>query len=98
MATPEMQVLGPTETGPAAGIEDDDGIRAALRKAIVPTNAHMCCTNAMMGREMGGVVDAGLRVYGVSGLSVVDVSVMPFIAAGAPQASVYGIAEKVSLG
>jgi choline dehydrogenase-like flavoprotein len=90
MALPEMQVLGPTEITPGANITSDDALRAALRSLIVPTNAHMCCTNPMMKLELGGVVDSQLRVYGVAGLSVVDVSVFPFIAAGGKSSSRFG--------
>ncbi|TVY82028.1 Dehydrogenase xptC [Lachnellula suecica] len=96
MAQPEMLVLGPTELAPTGHITDDDELRAALRASIVPTNAHMCCTNPMMKLELGGVVDSKLRVYGVKGLSVVDISTFPIIAVGAPQASVYGTAEKIN--
>ena len=39
-------------------------------------------TCSMMPREMGGVVDAELRVYGTGNVRVVDASVMPFIIKG----------------
>lgn len=96
MATPDLAVLGPVETSPAPGITNLEEIRAALKAALQPSNAHECCTNVMMEREDGGVVDPRNSVYGTERLSVVDASVWPFVVAGGPQASVYAGAEKVS--
>jgi choline dehydrogenase-like flavoprotein len=53
-------------------------------------------TCSMMPREMGGVVDSSLRVYGTGNVRVVDASVMPFITRGDTMATVYGIAEKAA--
>ncbi|KAF2470861.1 uncharacterized protein BDR25DRAFT_224080 [Lindgomyces ingoldianus] len=77
------------------GSEVYDG-RAALKAASQPTNAHMCCTNAMMERADGRVVDPQSRVHGTKGLSIVDVSMWPYVVASGPVASVYAGAEKAS--
>ena len=61
-----------------------------------PSNGHECCTSAMMKRELGGMLDSELRVYGVEGLSVADASIFPFLPAGAPMSTGYAVAEKVS--
>lgn len=50
----------------------------------------------MMPKELGGVVDTKLRVYGVKGLRIVDASIMPIIPKGNPQSTVYAIAEKAA--
>ncbi|ORY01579.1 choline dehydrogenase-like protein [Clohesyomyces aquaticus] len=96
MATKDMAVLGPIETSPAPGIEDIEVIRENLKSALTPSNAHMCCTNAMMRREDGGVVDKEGRVYGTRGLSVVDASVWPIVVSSGPMPSVYAGAEKAA--
>ncbi|KAG8305891.1 glucose dehydrogenase [FAD, quinone]-like [Homalodisca vitripennis] len=58
---------------------------------------HQCCTNKMgPSTDPGAVVDPSLRVYGVSGLRVIDTSVMPVITGGHTMATAYMIAEKGS--
>lgn len=96
MATPPMQALGPTELAPTGNATSEYDIEEALRSIIQPSNGHVCCTSAMMSRELGGVVDSNLSVYGVKGLRVVDASIFPFVPAGAPTATVYAVAEKAA--
>jgi choline dehydrogenase len=96
MATPDLAVLGPIETAPAPGISDEHEIKEKLKAALQPSNAHQCCTAAMMPRQDGGVVDPQNRVHGTFRLSIVDASTWPLIPGGGPQASVYAGAEKVS--
>ncbi|GKZ27109.1 hypothetical protein AbraIFM66951_008098 [Aspergillus brasiliensis] len=57
---------------------------------------HVCGTAAMMPREIGGVVDDRLRVYGCKNLRVVDASVIPLIPRGNIQTTVYAVAEKAA--
>ena len=47
-------------------------------------------------RDLGGVVDQSLQVYGVKDLSVVDASVMPDLPGGYTQGPVYATSEKAS--
>lgn len=47
----------------------------------------------MMPRNMGGVVDPQLRLYGCRNLRVCDASVVPTTPRTNPQATVYGVAE-----
>lgn len=95
MKTPAMQELKPIEVVPGANLTTDEEIKQALRANVVPTYSHPCCTCPMMPRELGGVVDSNLLVYGVEQLSIVDASVMPMIPATHLSATVYAVAEKV---
>lgn len=54
---------------------------------------HYTGTCSMMSRELGGVVDSRLRVYGCPNLRVCDASIIPIEPAANPQAIVYGVAE-----
>lgn len=62
----------------------------------VSTFYHPLGTCAMLPEEDGGVVDPGLRVYGVRGLRVVDASVIPVMISGNIQTAVYGVAERAA--
>ncbi|KAK4229239.1 putative GMC oxidoreductase [Podospora fimiseda] len=95
-ATPEMQALGPAEASPFAEAQTDAEIDALLRDNINPTNAHQCCTAAMMPKSLGGVVDAKQQVYGVSGLRVADISFWPFQTGGSPLGTIYAAAERLA--
>lgn len=57
---------------------------------------HPIGTCAMLPHDKGGVVDHNLRVYGVTGLRVVDASVIPLQISAHPQATIYAIAEKAA--
>ncbi|KAL9018630.1 MAG: hypothetical protein Q9185_004092 [Variospora sp. 1 TL-2023] len=72
----------------------DGAIEAAIRNITVSTWSHPVGTCAMMPKEHAGVLDPQLRVYGIKGLSVVDVSMMPIIPATHTSAPVYAVAEK----
>lgn len=98
MDAPSMRVLGPTELMPfGQGVQTDDEIKEAIRQTMNPSNGHECCTAAMLPRDLGGVVDDQLKVYGVEGLRVADISFWPMPLNGAPSATVYASAEMVSL-
>lgn len=49
-----------------------------------------------MPRELGGVVDSHLKVYGTQNVRVVDASIMPFQVSGHLSSTVYAIAEKAA--
>ena len=50
----------------------------------------------MMARELGGVVDPELRVYGTANVRVVDASILPMQISGHMTATLYAVAERAS--
>lgn len=94
---PSMRALGPVELPPLGpGAATDEQLAQVLARLFSPANGHASGTAAMLPRELGGVVDDQLRVYGTSGLRVVDISYEPLALAGVPQATVYMTGEKAS--
>lgn len=65
-----------------------------LGPRTVTSNFHPSGTCAMMSRELGGVVDERLMVYGTKNVRVVDASIIPLEPRGNIQSSVYAIAER----
>jgi hypothetical protein len=93
--TTAMRELSPVEEAPGEKVASDEALERYLRESTGSSIGHESGTCAMMPRELGGVVDAKLRVYGVRGLSVVDTSVMPLVPSTNLCATVYAVAEKV---
>jgi len=60
------------------------------------TEFHPSSTCAMLPLEQGGVVDANLRVYGLSNVRVADASVPPISFSAHLMGSTYGLAEQAS--
>ncbi|KAK4163120.1 GMC oxidoreductase-like protein [Cladorrhinum sp. PSN259] len=87
---------GPVELWPGANVTSSADIITALRSFMIPSTFHPVGTAPMMPRKLGGVVDEDLLVYGVSGLSVVDASIMPDLPGAYTQQTVYAIAEKAA--
>jgi len=95
-AQPALAPLTGEEIEPGAQHRSDAEIDAALRK-IVNTAYHPTGT-CKMGPDSDpmAVVDSRLRVRGVSGLRVVDASVMPEIISGNTSAPTMMIAERAA--
>jgi choline dehydrogenase len=83
------------ELMPGAGVQSDEQVDLYLRNAI-QTAGHPTSTCAMGTDPAHSVVDASLRVHGISGLRVVDASVMPRIVSGNTNAPTVMIAEKAA--
>ncbi|BCX16356.1 MAG: dehydrogenase [Geminicoccaceae bacterium] len=94
MAARAMARYRPEEYRPGASITDDEGLARAAGD-IATTIFHPVGT-CKMGPDSDptAVVDARLRVRGLSGLRVVDASIMPTITSGNTNAPVIMIAEK----
>ncbi|KAA0201617.1 hypothetical protein HAZT_HAZT010561, partial [Hyalella azteca] len=74
-----------------------DGYWECYARHMALPNEHFCCTAKMAPpTDPMGVVSPRLSVRGVSGLRVVDASVMPEVVSTNPMATVYVIAEKAS--
>ncbi|PKX89194.1 GMC family oxidoreductase [Aspergillus novofumigatus IBT 16806] len=97
MNAPSMKTLGPSEGAP---FDDSVTDREELKNIVVsvaePSTAHECCTAAMMPKEKGGVVDPNMKVYGVEGLRVIDISYWPMILSAPPMATMYASGEKIA--
>ncbi len=82
------------ELMPGSGVQSDDELDAFIR-ASAETIYHPVGT-ARMGQGEDTVVDPELRVHGLSGLRVVDASVMPTLICGNTNAATIMIAEKAA--
>lgn len=86
----------PAEMAGSSGLPETMEQARALVKAATGTQYHVSGTCAMLPKELGGVVDHKLRVYGVSGLRVCDSSIFPVIPKGPITSSVYAVAERAA--
>jgi choline dehydrogenase-like flavoprotein len=66
-----------------------------VKKNFVPVS-HPIATCAMMRKDLGGVVDGRLRVYGSQNVRVVDASIVPMQLSAHLSSTLYGVAEKVA--
>jgi choline dehydrogenase len=89
-----MQDFTGAPAGEIGGTTDTDRLRAEIRRTCQHTY-HPTGT-ARIGSADEGAVDHELRVHGVEGLRVADVSVMPTITHGNTQAPAYMIGEKAA--
>ncbi|CAI6341037.1 unnamed protein product [Periconia digitata] len=82
--------------GSEANVQTDTQIHEQIKRSF-QTMFHAAASNKMgKSSDKNAVVDSSGRVYGVSGLRVVDASAFPFLPPGLPQATVYMLAEKVA--
>ncbi|CAG7852449.1 Glucose oxidase; AltName: Full=Beta-D-glucose:oxygen 1-oxido-reductase; AltName: Full=Glucose oxyhydrase; Short=GOD; Flags: Precursor [Serendipita indica DSM 11827] len=65
-------------------------------KAAFSSNSHALGTCSMMRKDLGGVVDGRLRVYGTKNLRVTDASIIPTQISSHMMSTLYGIAEKLA--
>lgn len=87
------------ETTPGLETLPADATDAEFQETIETlfrSNFHSVGTAAMMSKELGGVVDPNLKVYGTKNVRVVDASVMPMQISGHLTATLYALSERVS--
>jgi len=91
-----VSVLG-DEIAPGANVTTDDQILEYIKTKGMSAIHHGTSTCAM-GKKVsdGAVVDSKARVFGVTGLRVVDASSLPFQAPGHSQGVTYAHAEKLA--
>lgn len=97
VAAPALQKYNPQEFMPGVHLQTEEELAHAAGE-IGTTIFHPVGT-CKMGRtdDVMAVVDQQMRVKGVSGLRVVDASVMPVITSGNPNSPIIMIAEKAAL-
>jgi choline dehydrogenase len=92
-AAPQSELIA-RETSPGSEIESDADLNSYIR-ARAGVTQHPVGTCAM-GVSPDAVLDPQLRVRGISGLRVVDASVMPMVPGANTNAAVVMIAEKAA--
>jgi choline dehydrogenase len=92
MSMPAIAPYVAEEMSPGPGCATDEDLVGFCRKQGT-TNHHSVGT-CRMGVDEAAVVDPRLRVRGLTGLRVVDASIMPAIVGGNPNATIVMIAEK----
>lgn len=91
---PRLAALGAKEIFPGSSIRSNAQVEDFIRQNI-STEFHPSCT-CRMGADASSVVDPELRLRGLSGLRIVDASVMPDIVGANLNATVTMIAEKAA--
>ncbi|KAJ3574760.1 hypothetical protein NP233_g1548 [Leucocoprinus birnbaumii] len=93
--TPPLNTVLGNEVAPGSDVQTDEDWENWLRNNG-GTEFHPVGTCAMMPKEMGGVVDNSLKVYGVENVRVVDASVFPINFAAHTMEPTYGLVEKAA--
>lgn len=84
-----------TFNDPPTSVTSDDDIANYVRNSLQSLK-HPVGTAAMAPRQLNGVVDTSLLVYGTKNLRVVDASVFPMHVSAHSQSTTYAIAEKAA--
>lgn len=95
LSQPALKKLGATEADSLAAVQTDAQIEAFIRQ-YADTVYHPVGTCKMGPDPATDVVDATLKVHGLTGLRVVDASIMPKVVSGNTNAPTVMIAEKAA--
>lgn len=93
-ASPALAAVTESETYPGAAIRSREELLAFIRHS--GTTGHHPVGTCRMGSDAASVVDTELKVRGVSGLRVVDASVMPLLISGNTNATAIMIGERAA--
>ena len=91
-ATPPLARHSAIETMPGPEARSEEALLDFMRQA--GTNLHHPVGTCRMGEDPMAVVDSRLRVRGISGLRVIDASIMPTVTTGNTNAPSIMIGEK----
>ncbi|KAM7190438.1 GMC oxidoreductase [Naviculisporaceae sp. PSN 640] len=95
--TPTMQKYGAVEITPGEDIASDKvKLTDYVKDSMTFSFMHPCCTAAMLPEKKGGVVDADLKVHGLQGLRIADMSVLPVLPSSHLSALAYALGEKAA--
>ncbi|MGA3682028.1 GMC family oxidoreductase [Pseudomonas graminis] len=93
-AAPALARFEPVEYLPGASLQTEEELREAA--SVVGTTIFHPVGTCRMGQGRDAVVDERLRVHGITGLRVVDASIMPNITSGNTCSPTVMIAEKAA--
>ncbi|MFP3922455.1 GMC family oxidoreductase [Pseudomonas sp. W5-36] len=93
-AAPALARFEPVEYLPGAGLQTEEELREAA--SVIGTTIFHPVGTCKMGQGRDAVVDERLRVHGITGLRVVDASIMPNITSGNTCSPTVMIAEKAA--
>ncbi|GAA6000162.1 hypothetical protein JCM10207_007884 [Rhodosporidiobolus poonsookiae] len=82
-----------SELSPGSGVSTDEEWETWI-KGVVSTEYHPAGTASMLPESEAGVVDNACRVYGITGLRVIDSAIVPLGMSAHMTAPLYGIAER----
>ncbi|KAG8833606.1 hypothetical protein FRC17_010358 [Serendipita sp. 399] len=94
LATEPLASLITTRVDPATNFTTAAHFEGYVR-ASLQSIKHPIGTCVMAPKELGGVVDSSLKVWGTANVRVVDASIMPHHVAAHTQSTVYAIGDKV---
>ena len=82
------------ELAPGVNVQSDEELNAYLRATAI-SDIHAVGT-CRMGHDPMAVVNSQLRIHGISGLRVVDASIMPRVPSGNTNVPTMMVAEKAA--
>ncbi|KAL4244614.1 GMC oxidoreductase family protein [Abortiporus biennis] len=88
--------LGESHVGFAPGQPKPSASDEEMKEWVRSTTWHPTGTVSMLPRELGGVVDSTLTVYGTANIRVADASILPIALSCHPMATLYAIGEKAA--